>query len=157
MFLFPFTTALLLVGTLLAACTSTTPEVREAPDVPTPIPEAVSVPTPSQIEAVRLGRYTLVELTAEEAQRDPLHQIVVITIPPAFEATIGTAITHVLARTGYRLCLPPPPLVHLPLPASHLHLGPVTLATALQTLAGPAWSLTVDRVERRVCFTRSPE
>jgi len=152
-FLFPI--APLIVSTLLAACSSAPPETADAPEMPTVVP--APAPASSQTEVVRLGRYTLVELTEEEAQRDPMRQIVVITIPPAFEATIGTAIQHVLARTGYRLCLPPPSLVHLPLPASHLHLGPMTLATALRTLAGPAWSLTVDHFERRICFERSPE
>jgi type IV pili sensor histidine kinase/response regulator len=64
------------------------------------------------------------------------------------------AINHVLSRTGYRLCSPPPGFVSLPLPASHLNLGPMTLAAALQTLAGPAWTLTVEQEERLICFER---
>lgn len=144
----------LIVSTLLAACTTAPPETQEVQELlPAPIPEVMPAPM-AQAEAVRLGRYTLVELTPEEGLRDPMRQIISVTIPPAFEATIGTALTHLLARTGYRLCMPPPVFVHLPLPAVHLHLGPMTLATALQTLAGSAWSLTVDPVERRVCFVR---
>lgn len=149
--------ASILVGTLLVACSTLPPETQEAFDVPTPHIEAVPVAPPQQVEVVRLGRYTLVELTPNEGLRDPLRQIVTVTIPPVMETTIGTALTHVLARTGYRLCLPPPLFVHLPLPASQLHLGPMTLASALQTLAGSAWVLTVDHVERQVCFERSPE
>jgi len=162
---------MLIVGTLVVACvTGGTPApsapreaAPDAPVVPTPNPasnpeqKVERTHAENQIETVRLGRYTLVELTPDEGQRDPLRQIVVITIPPAFETTLGTALAHVLNRTGYRLCSPPPSFVSLPLPASHLHLGPMTLASALQTLAGSAWSLTVDHLERRVCFVRSEE
>jgi type IV pili sensor histidine kinase/response regulator len=148
--------AMLTAGTLAAACATEPPELSETRlPVSEPEPASAHVPTTNQIEAVRSGRYTLVELTPEEGQRDPMRQIVVITIPSAFESTLGMALVHVLARTGFKLCSPPPSFVHLPLPASQLRLGPMTLAAALQTLAGPAWSLTVDHLERKVCFIRS--
>jgi type IV pili sensor histidine kinase/response regulator len=147
---------MLIVGSLAAACATEPPDTSEPlPPAAHSIPVPNSEPTIHQIETLRTGRYTLVELAPDEGQRDPLRQIVVVMIPPAFDTTVGSAMSHVLARTGYRLCSPPPAFVSLPLPAAHLRLGPTTLANALQTLAGPAWALTVEHVERRVCFTRS--
>jgi hypothetical protein len=43
-------------------------------------------------------------------------------------------------------------LYALPLPAAHLHLGPMTLRDALLTLAGPAWELHADDRARQICF-----
>ena len=45
-------------------------------------------------------------------------------------------------------------LYALPLPAVHLHLGPMTLRDALLTLAGPAWELHADDRARQICFER---
>jgi type IV pili sensor histidine kinase/response regulator len=45
-------------------------------------------------------------------------------------------------------------LYALPLPAAHLHLGPMTLRDALLTLAGPAWELHADDRARQICFER---
>lgn len=116
--------------------------------------------TPAQpaptIPVVRYGRYTLVELTPEPAQRDLMRQVVDVTMPPTLAATVGAAMRHVLLDTGYQLCdsLDALLLFGLPLPAAHLHLGPLMLRDALQTLAGPAWDLAVDDVNRQVCFAR---
>jgi type IV pili sensor histidine kinase/response regulator len=112
-------------------------------------------PLPGSVPVVRQGRYTLVELAPEAAQRDLLRQLVEISIPPALEASLGDALRHVLRHSGYRLCEPPDEaLAALPLPAAHRRLGPMTLRQALETLAGPAWALSVDEVSRELCFTR---
>nr|WP_244589997.1 hypothetical protein [Xenorhabdus budapestensis] len=42
-------------------------------------------------------------------------------------------------------------LYRQPLPSVHTQLGPVRLRTALQVMAGPAWQLEVDEVQRVVC------
>lgn len=114
--------------------------------------------TPNDLTpVVRYGRYTLIELVPDAAQRDLLQQVIDISIPTTADATVGDALRHVLQRTGYRLCdaAPEAAALHaLPLPAAHLHLGPLVLRDALLTLAGPAWDLSVDDAAREVCFTR---
>lgn len=114
-------------------------------------------PEPSLIPVARYGRYTLVEMVPEPAQRDLLRQVIEISIPRTLDASVGDALRHVLLRTGYRLCDAPDAasLFTLPLPAAHLRLGPLPLRDALLALAGPAWELSVDDASRSVCFTRA--
>ena len=114
-------------------------------------------PEPSLIPVARYGRYTLVEMVPEPAQRDLLRQVIEISIPPILDASVGDALRHVLLRTGYRLCDAPDAasLFTLPLPAAHLRLGPLPLRDALLVLAGSAWELSVDDASRSVCFTRA--
>ena len=144
----------LLAGSLLAAGCATT-AAPSAPAVPAASPTAVA-PEPDFVPVARYGRYTLVEMVPEPAQRDLLRQVIEISIPPTFDASVGDALRHVLLRTGYRLCDAPDAasLFTLPLPAAHLRLGPLPLREALLTLAGPAWKLSVDDAARAVCFTR---
>ena len=113
-------------------------------------------PEPTLIPVARYGRYTLVELVPEPAQRDLTRQVIEVSIPPTFDASVGDALRHVLLRTGYRLCdtTEAAALYGLPLPATHLRLGPLPLRDALLALAGPAWELSVDDASRAVCFTR---
>jgi type IV pili sensor histidine kinase/response regulator len=69
-------------------------------------------------------------------------------------------IPQALKRSGYRLCEPTPAIADLyalPLPAAHLHLGPLTLRDALLTLVGPAWDVNVDDRARQVCFAHPGE
>ncbi len=148
----------------LTGCT-TTAKSRSSPPPPNPINARVETPsttttnaTPASTPVVRYDRYTLVELVAEPAQRDLMQQIVEITVPPMLDATVGDALHHVLLRSGYRLCANTETtmLYMLPLPAAHLHLGPLTLRDALLTLAGPAWELSVDDAFRQVCFEPYP-
>ena len=150
-----------LVASLTAGCTTSASKPRNAP--PTSQPANAQVDPPSTattnssattIPVTRYGRYTLVELVAEPAQRNLMQQIVDITIPPTLDATVGDAMRHALLRSGYRLCASAQATVlfQLPLPAADLHLGPLTLREALLTLAGPAWDLSVDDAFRCVCF-----
>jgi type IV pili sensor histidine kinase/response regulator len=97
----------------------------------------------------------LVELIPERSQQDLMQQIVDITLPPTVNATLGEALRYLLLKSGYQLCDHPDAAQvfdALPLPAAHIHLGPLTLHEALQVLVGPAWSLRVDNSTRRVCF-----
>ena len=152
----------LLVGcVLITGCAAT--GTASTPTAPDSIPEpAVLVrtiapePEPSLIPVARYGRYTLVEMVPEPAQRDLLRQVIEISIPPTLDASVGDALRHVLLRTGYRLCDAPDAasLFTLPLPAAHLRLGPLPLRDALLALAGPAWELSVDDAARAVCFAR---
>jgi type IV pili sensor histidine kinase/response regulator len=111
------------------------------------------------VPVVRYGRYTLVEVRPEIEQQNLLEQIVEISLPQSVDTTVGDALEIVLQHTGYQLCEPATvalPLYALPLPAVHWQLGPLTLTDALQTLAGPAWTLGVDNATRRVCFSPAP-
>ena len=147
---------------LIAGCAATgaasTPAARQSPPEPAVFARTISPePEQGQIPVARYGRYTLVEMVPEPAQRDLLRQVIEISIPPTFDASVGDALRHVLLRTGYRLCdtTEAAALYALPLPAAHLRLGPLPLRDALLALAGPAWELSVDDVSRAVCFTRA--
>ena len=102
-------------------------------------------PEPSLIPVARYGRYTLVEMVPEPAQRDLLRQVIEISIPRTLDASVGDALRHVLLRTGYRLCDAPDAASLFTLP----------LRDALLVLAGSAWELSVDDASRSVCFTRA--
>lgn len=153
----------LLVGcVLISGCAATgaanAPTATAVP--PEPVLSARIIypePEPTLIPVARYGRYTLVELVPEPAQRDLTQQVIEVSIPPTFDANVGDALRHVLLRTGYRLCdtTEAAALYTLPLPAAHLRLGPLPLRDALLVLAGSAWELSVDDASRSVCFTRA--
>lgn len=137
------------LSSLLAACLLTSGCVTAAP------PDAPDEEmTPSLTPVTRQGRYTLLELTPESAQRHLMRQIVEVSIPPTLDTNVGDALRHVLLHSGYRLCDTPETatLYAFPLPAAHWRLGPMSLRNALLTLAGPAWELLVDDALRQVCF-----
>lgn len=110
------------------------------------------------VPILRYGRYRLVELVPGPAQQDLMQQIVDITVPATTSATVGDALRYLLLQTGYQLCDAQDAaadLNTLPLPAAHIHLGPLTLRDALQVLTGPAWQLQIDESTRRLCFIRA--
>ena len=118
--------AILLSGCATSAAPPTSalaedaPALRDALPVPAtinPDPAASSDLTP----VVRYGRYTLVELVPEPAQRDLMRQVVEVVIPPSLDTNVGDALRHVLRRSGYRLCdtADATALYALPLPAAH--------------------------------------
>ncbi|MGK3119336.1 PilL N-terminal domain-containing protein [Pseudomonas corrugata] len=104
---------------------------------------------------LRYGRYTLVSTEPTTEQRDFLAQIIDVSIPSSLNPSVQDALQYVLQRSGYALC-PVTASVRVlftrPLPATHYRLGPISLRSALQVLAGPAWRLMVDEVRRSVCF-----
>ncbi|WP_458729658.1 PFGI-1 class ICE element type IV pilus protein PilL2 [Pseudomonas brenneri] len=144
---------LLVAAVALTGCATTA-----APSGPSDIEEvsaALEPAMPDFIPVVRYGRYTLVELSPAAAQRDLLLQIVDVSMPEDVRATVGDGLRHALKRSGYQLCETAHmaiELYSLPLPAAHLHLGPMTLRDTLITLAGPAWDLHADDRNRQVCF-----
>nr|WP_241667631.1 PilL N-terminal domain-containing protein [Pseudomonas caspiana] len=120
-----------------------------------PAAPTASQPEEKHIPVQRYGRYTLVELAPESAQRNLLLQVVDIDLPSAWSVTVGDALRYVLLRSGYRLCDSTSQieaLFNLPLPAAHMSLGPIVLRDALQTLAGPAWALQTNERLRQICF-----
>ena len=148
---------LLIFAALAAGCTTITPPQAEVPAGNSG--SVAEASPPALIPVVRYGRYTLVELVPETAQRDLLQQTLEVSIPPTLDTNVGDAMRHVLLRSGYRLCdgTEAAALYALPLPAAHLHLGPLLLRDALLVLAGPAWALSVDDQTREVCFNRSAD
>lgn len=142
----------LLWSILAVGCATTS-----TPTPPVVAVAAVAEPPPEFVPVVRYGRYTLVELVPDLTQRDLMQQVVEVSIPPTFDATVGDALRYVLLRSGYRPCDTPgaSALYALPLPAAHLHLGPLALRDALMTLAGSdAWDLSIDDASRQVCFSQ---
>ena len=153
--------AILLSGCATSAAPPTSALAEDAPALRAALPVPATInPDPAVSSdltpVVRYGRYTLIELVSEPAQRHLMRQVVEVVIPPSLDANVGDAMRHVLRRSGYRLCdtADATALYALPLPAAHLHLGPLMLRDALLTLAGPAWDVSIDDGARQVCFKR---
>lgn len=110
---------------------------------------------------VRYGRYTLVSSAPTADQRDLMAQIVDISIPANMTPNVREAMAYVLDRSGYTLCSTETGQVSVlytrPLAAALYKIGPMTLRNALQVLAGPAWQVEVDEVDREVCYVLRSE
>ncbi|ELQ0085651.1 TcpQ domain-containing protein [Salmonella enterica] len=107
-------------------------------------------------EVTRSGRYTLVSVKSADAQREPLNQLIDITMPGQLVNSVGDGFRYLLFQSGYSLCgrygADFAELLQRPLPAVQRKIGPVRLSEALQVVAGPAWRMSVDEVNREVCF-----
>lgn len=123
-------------------------------------PQTVATPTSgSTAEAAppltHYSRYTLVEMSPDAAQTDLLQQVVDVRIPATATTSVGDTLRYVLLHSGYQLCEDPAirDFDSFPLPAAHMHLGPLPLSTVLQLLVGRSWALEIDEGRRRVCFS----
>ncbi len=131
---------------VLAACSA--PAKKET-DASSPMPPA----TPQ----VQTGRYTSAMVGATTAQVDPLSAIIRTEIPLG-TYSVGDAMVYLLRATGYRLASPVAAdpavgtLYHMPLPQVQRSLGPITVRDALSVLAGPAFAVVIDPVNRLVSF-----
>ncbi|WP_447870435.1 PFGI-1 class ICE element type IV pilus protein PilL2 [Serratia fonticola] len=108
------------------------------------------------IEVVRYDRYLLVSTSPSLAQRAPLEQVIDIRIPASVTPTVADAMRYALRQSGFSLCSITSAnrvLYTQALPGVQYQLGPIRLAEALQILAGPAWQLDVDSVQRVVCHS----
>ena len=107
---------------------------------------------------VRLSRYTTGSIQPDASQLDPLEALVQVSLPRSSVATVGEAVNYLLLRTGYRLAEPPQavfspiPILSMPLPEVHRHLGPYSVRTALSVLVGAPFALSVDPAHRLVSF-----
>ena len=108
-------------------------------------------------ENVDLGRYSTVKPVATPQQIDLLS--VVFSMPFNKQInTVGEAIEFILLRSGYRLAPREASdpnvgvLLEQPLPFIHRKIGPITIENALKALAGNAWNLVVDPVNRYISF-----
>ncbi|HAT1683235.1 TPA: pilus assembly protein PilL [Klebsiella oxytoca] len=149
---------------LLAGCSSSPQKLQQRDAaVPTPsvaVTRNVQAVVPDEYvrtpEVVRYDRYLLVSTDPVAAQSDPLSQIIDIRIPSSLHPTVADALRYALKQSGYSLCATGPAngvLYRQPLPAVQYQLGPMRLRTALQVMAGPAWQLEVDDVQRVVCHS----
>jgi type IV pili sensor histidine kinase/response regulator len=108
-------------------------------------------------ELYQVGRYTSIEPVATSQQADLLSVVVTVNFTDQVN-TVGDAMHHILLRSGYRLASQVssdpalPILLDSSLPLVHRTLGPIRIDNALSTLAGPAWDLVVDPVNRLVSF-----
>ncbi|EAM2072730.1 hypothetical protein GKP91_04780 [Salmonella enterica subsp. enterica serovar Java] len=107
-------------------------------------------------EVTRSGRYTLVSIKSADAQREPLNQLIDITMPGQLVNSVGDGFRYLLFQSGYSLCgrygADFAELLKRPLPAVQRKIGPMRLNEALQVVAGSAWRMSVDEVNREVCF-----
>ena len=109
------------------------------------------------IASVQVGRYSSISTAPTLAQMDLLSSVVEVTFPTSI-TTVNAALSSLLLNSGYAMAdlssSDPnlPTLLKQPLPLAHRTLGPITLRTALQVLAGTPWDLVVDPVNRLVSF-----
>ena len=110
----------------------------------------------------RVGRYSELTAVPTPGQVNPLQTIISLAFPSQIQ-TVGAAINHLLARSGWQLASEAasdptlPRLMGLPLPESQRSLGPIALMDALGVLCGEAYSVVVDPVHRLVsCELRAP-
>lgn len=125
------------------------------PITPDLYPDGVKA-TPEPI--IRYGRYNLTTAAPSAEQQDLMAQIITTNIPGNINSPmVKDAMSYVMERSGYSLCPTNSSkevriLYTRPLPAAHYKLGPITLRNALQILAGPAYQVNIDEVNRSVCF-----
>lgn len=97
--------SLLACSVMLAGCTNTnsiaTPYPSGRYQQPTRFNDIYRNRSP---EVVRYDRYTLVSTRPADAQRDPLNQIVDITMPTRLVHTVGEGYRYLLLESGYSLC-----------------------------------------------------
>jgi conjugative transfer region protein (TIGR03748 family) len=114
--------------------------------------------SPAAGDAVQLGRYTTADPTPAASVANPLSVIATVSFPRGYVQTVGDAVRHLLARTGYQLVEEAQlddsarALLRLPLPESHRQLGPYRVDAMLQALLGDAWRVQVDALTRSVRF-----
>lgn len=126
-------------------------------------PEPNPVTTPDPIipqDYIETGRYSRTVNEPYLSQRNPLKVIVNTRIPNSVY-TVEQAVQFLLLRSGYRLADPSTRtheakvLLNHSLPQVHRQLGPITLDKALKTLAGDAFELVVDPINRKVTYVAS--
>jgi conjugative transfer region protein (TIGR03748 family) len=109
----------------------------------------------------QVGRYLTVENKPILVQRELLSQMVQVRFPTDVK-TIGEAMNYLLRFSGYALVAEPERnsdfknTLLKPLPAVDRDFGPMSLKEALMTLAGPAFILKEDPLNRTINFQLNP-
>lgn len=143
---------------VIAGCAqqTSTSSARDSAFAQSQRPPALSDIYQRSPEVTRSGRYTLVNVKSADAQREPLNQLIDITMPGQLVNSVGDGFRYLLFQSGYALCgrygADFAELLNRPLPAVQRKIGPMRLSEALQVVAGPAWRMSVDEVNREVCF-----
>lgn len=112
---------------------------------------------------MQLGRYSTAVAAPPAQVAQPLEALVRLSYPRQTVRTVGDALDHTLARSGWRLvsasALEPQAahLLTLPLPDSQRTLGPYTVRTVLEVLTGTPWQWHEDAVQRLAWFTLRAE
>ena len=111
---------------------------------------------------VPIARYAYLMPGSSHAQRHPLQVTLTQIRFPQEIATVGDALDHLLARSGYRLdeqrsSWAKTILMPQPLPEIHRDLGPIHLSEALGVLAGSAWRLKVNPLYRTLVIQPTEE
>ena len=104
---------------------------------------------------VRTDNYTLVNIETKPEQLNPLLSITTISFSQNI-FTVGQAINELLRGSGYTWLSAQDEndaLSELELPSVVRELGPIRLRDALITVAGVAWELEVNEVNRTLWFT----
>jgi conjugative transfer region protein (TIGR03748 family) len=158
---------LLTITCLLCGCTNTIPpRYGQATDRWPPATNHVATQRhPAALETtihksgqhwLQVGRYHTVNAVPTREQQALLQVIIEVTLPEEV-IDIQSAVDYLLLRSGYQFTALPQAydvqqLLQKPIPAVHRHLGPMTLESALQILAGKPFQLTVDPVHRQVGY-----
>jgi conjugative transfer region protein (TIGR03748 family) len=109
----------------------------------------------------QVSRYLTVSNKPQFSQTNLLTQSVQVRFTQNIQ-TVGDAMNYLLRFSGYSLIpenqmnLALQIILSKPLPIIDRELGPVTLSDGLITLAGPAFNLTQDPVNRVVDFQLKP-
>ena len=104
-----------------------------------------------------MGRYSSIQPVPTDSQKDVFKTITSIEFPDSVK-TVGDAVELVLDEQGYGIAAGKKVdarmrvMLELPLPKSHRSLGPMSLKSTLETLAGPIWFVVQDPVHRLVAF-----
>ncbi|EEP5104958.1 hypothetical protein HBZ11_004597, partial [Salmonella enterica] len=129
---------------VIAGCaqqTSTTSTARDSAFAQSLRPPVFSDIYQRSPEVTRSGRYTLVSVKSADAQREPLNQLIDITMPGQLVNSVGDGFRYLLFQSGYSLCgrygADFAELLKRPLPAVQRKIGPMRLSEALQVVAGP--------------------
>ena len=106
-------------------------------------------------QVVRTDNYTLASIETKEEQISPLLAVTTIKFGQSI-FTLGQAIDELLSGTGYtwlKITEENNGLAELQLPMVQRELGPIRVRDALITVAGVAWELEVNEVNRTLWFT----
>ncbi|MDZ7924944.1 MAG: hypothetical protein U5M23_13030 [Marinagarivorans sp.] len=104
---------------------------------------------------VRTDNYTLINIETKNEQLNPLLSITTINFSQNI-FTVGQAINELLRGSGYTWLSAQndnDALSELELPSVVRELGPIRLRDALITVAGVAWELEANEVNRTLWFT----
>lgn len=132
------------------------PSATQRMATPNPSPALETTASKSGHHWLQVGRYHTINAVPTKEQQALLQVIIEVTLPEEV-GDIQSAVDYLLLRSGYQFTALPladdiQQLLQKPIPAVHRHLGPMTLESALQTLAGEPFQLTIDPVHRQVGY-----